>query len=137
MTDQAEGVVRRILHRLGYRFRLDPGLPGCPALALPRWRLAVFVVDCAGTPHPECRHAAADLQTPDRCRDPVGIEEASAALARAGWDSLVVYACEAEDPVALGYRLDIALQGRLIAARGLDADTGRAPSGAGPAAGES
>jgi len=98
--------------------------------------MAVFVVDCAGQPHPACPRPAPGPEAPARCRDGQALAEASDALARMGWDSLVVYACEAEDPVALGYRLDIALQGRLIAARGPVIDTGGVPSDGRPPAGE-
>lgn len=39
--------VRRVLHRLGYRFRLHvPDLPGKPDIVLPRHRLVVLVNGC-------------------------------------------------------------------------------------------
>lgn len=42
-----EIVVRRTLHRLGYRFRLHGrDLPGSPDIVLPRHRTAVFVHGC-------------------------------------------------------------------------------------------
>ncbi|WP_377278645.1 hypothetical protein [Rhizobium sp. R86522] len=42
-----EIAVRKLLHRLGYRFRLRRSdLPGKPDIILPRQRLAVFVHRC-------------------------------------------------------------------------------------------
>ena len=39
-----EMIVRRLVHRLGYRFRLhDKNLPGCPDLKLTRLKLVIFV----------------------------------------------------------------------------------------------
>lgn len=42
-----ELVVRRLLHGLGYRFRLHPkGLPGTPDIVFPKRRKAIFVHGC-------------------------------------------------------------------------------------------
>jgi DNA mismatch endonuclease (patch repair protein) len=39
--------VRRLLHRLGFRFRLHrDDLPGKPDIVLPRWRTIIFVNGC-------------------------------------------------------------------------------------------
>ena len=45
-----EMIVRRMLHRLGYRFRLHrKDLPGRPDIVLPKYRKVIFV---HGTSHP-------------------------------------------------------------------------------------
>lgn len=42
-----ELIVRSVLHRLGYRFRLHHrGLPGKPDIVLAKYRLAIFVHGC-------------------------------------------------------------------------------------------
>jgi DNA mismatch endonuclease (patch repair protein) len=42
-----EFVLRRGLHKLGFRFRVDDGrLPGRPDLLFPKWRAALFVHGC-------------------------------------------------------------------------------------------
>ncbi len=42
-----ERVVRRLLHRRGYRFRLhDSSLPGKPDIVLPKWHAVIFVHGC-------------------------------------------------------------------------------------------
>lgn len=104
--------VRSTLHRLGYRFRLGrEDLPGRPDLVLPRWRLAVFVVDCARHPHPGCPHPPTKADATANQR----LGQDCQALARLGWETLVIQACDTADPQALAHRLDIAIQGRLIA----------------------
>ena len=113
----AERRVRSVLHRLGYRFRLHGAdLPGCPDVVLPRWRLAIFVADCARHPHADCARTVAPLPPAAVGAEARRLEEAGTELGRQGWDTLIVQACDADDPETLGYRLDIALQGRLIAA---------------------
>src|SRR5450755_2355664 len=54
-----ELVVRRLTHRLGFRYRLHVGtLPGKPDLVFPKRRLAIFVHGCFWH-----RHSAACLLT--------------------------------------------------------------------------
>lgn len=53
-----EMIVRRDLHRHGFRFRLDVRkLPGSPDVVLGRFRAAVFVHGCYWHRHPGCRFA--------------------------------------------------------------------------------
>lgn len=114
--DRALRAVRSTLHRLGYRFRLRrDDLPGCPDVVLPRWRLALFVVDCAHYPHPGCPRAAAAAELGLSGAGRAPLARHCDALGRLGWETLIIQACETADPAALGYRLDIALQGNLIA----------------------
>lgn len=55
---QPELLVRRMLHRAGYRFRLHRrDLPGSPDLVLPKWKTAVFVHGCFWHGHAGCRRA--------------------------------------------------------------------------------
>ena len=51
-----ELVVRRLLHRLGYRFRLQRrDLPGTPDIVLPGRKVAIFVHGCFWHRHPGCK----------------------------------------------------------------------------------
>ena len=53
-----ELTVRRVAHRLGFRFRLHRrDLPGTPDLVFPRLRRAVFVHGCFWHVHKGCRRA--------------------------------------------------------------------------------
>jgi len=82
-----ELIVRSILHRLGYRFRLQwKPAPGRPDVAFPRRRKAIFIHGCFWHQHPGCRLAhipatrrdfwqakfdrnhARDVRDLDRCR---------------------------------------------------------------------
>ena len=53
-----EKIVRSLLHRLGFRFRLHRrDLPGRPDIYLKRQALAIFVHGCFWHRHPGCKHA--------------------------------------------------------------------------------
>lgn len=53
-----EVVLRKALHRRGFRFRLNAKkLPGSPDIVLPRWKTVLFVHGCYWHRHPECRKA--------------------------------------------------------------------------------
>ncbi|MCX6925904.1 MAG: very short patch repair endonuclease, partial [Verrucomicrobia bacterium] len=52
-----EMVVRSLLHRMGYRFRLHgKGLPGRPDIVLARHRVVVFVHGCFWHRHRGCKN---------------------------------------------------------------------------------
>jgi DNA mismatch endonuclease (patch repair protein) len=113
----AELKVRRLLTRLGARYRLHrKDLPGSPDVAFPGRRLALFVHGCFWHGH-DCRRGArqpkanADYWTAkiarNRARDRAAIE----ALEATGWRAEVVWECELKDEAALEARL-AALLGR-------------------------
>lgn len=55
---EPERIVRSILHRLGYRFRLHRrDLPGNPDIVLPRHRTVIFVHGCFWHRHSRCKFA--------------------------------------------------------------------------------
>lgn len=50
-----ELVVRRLLHQMGYRFRLHrKDLPGRPDIVLPKWKTVVLVHGCFWHGHRNC-----------------------------------------------------------------------------------
>jgi DNA mismatch endonuclease, patch repair protein len=50
-----EHSIRRMLHGMGYRFRLHrKDLPGTPDIVLPRYRTAILVHGCFWHQHPGC-----------------------------------------------------------------------------------
>lgn len=97
-----EMVVRRLVHRLGYRFRLHRrDLPGSPDLVFPGRRKVIFVHGCYWHRH-GCRKATTPRSNVtfwtekfDRnvCRDLDNQRQ----LKRAGWEVLVIWQCETED----------------------------------------
>jgi DNA mismatch endonuclease (patch repair protein) len=104
-----EWIVRRLLHRLGYRYRLHvKELPGKPDLVFPRRHLALFVHGCFWHGH-GCRIG----QLPKTRLDYWGPKIAAnverdcrkeAALVASGWRVAVVWQCEITDTEALALR---------------------------------
>ncbi|MCY2968641.1 MAG: DNA mismatch endonuclease Vsr [Planctomycetota bacterium] len=97
-----ELAVRRLLHRLGFRFRLhQTNLPGTPDIVLTRHRVVVFVHGCFWHRHPGCPNT----RTPKsrvtfwRKKFEANIERdriARSRLRRAGWRVLVVWECQSK-----------------------------------------
>jgi len=95
-----ELVVRRYLHRLGYRYRLyDRSLPGSPDLVLRRHRTAVFVNGCFWHRHQGCRKATTPKTRQafwqakfdaNVARDAVAVS----ALKAEGWRVITVWECQ-------------------------------------------
>jgi DNA mismatch endonuclease, patch repair protein len=107
---KVEVQVRRLIHSLGYRFRLhDSGLPGTPDLVFSARRKVVFVHGCFWHRHNRCELARLpksrlDFWVPkleaNRLRD----IRHRAALTRMGWRSLVIWECEMRDPVQVMFK---------------------------------
>ncbi len=102
-----EWTVRRLLHGLGYRYRLHRrDLPGTPDLAFPRRRRAVFVHGCFWHGH-DCPRGTrkpkrnAGFWAAKIARNAQRDGEAQARLVELGWASLVVWECGLKDRVAL------------------------------------
>lgn len=106
-----EFVVRRLVHLLGYRFRLHRrNLPGCPDIVLPRHRKVIFVHGCFWHMH-RCRYGRVQPKTNRRFwekkrkgnveRDRKNVR----ALKRLGWKVLVVWECWTRDTAPLQKRV--------------------------------
>jgi len=102
-----ELLVRSMLHRMGYRFRLHRrDLPGCPDIVLPKHRKVVFVHGCFWHGHENCARASrpatrrgfwdAKLDANEE-RDKRAKDE----LERLGWQVLIVWECQTGDKAAL------------------------------------
>lgn len=107
-----ELVVRRLAHRMGYRYRLHGAdLPGKPDLVFPARRKVIFVHGCFWHGHEACRsgtvrpQANAAFWGPKLDRNKQRDAQHLAALAEAGWSALVVWGCELRDEDALRARL--------------------------------
>lgn len=97
---QPEVIVRRMLHAMGYRFRLHRrDLPGTPDIVLPGRRTIIQVHGCfwhqhEGCPHgrlPRTRH---DYWLPKLARNKERDRLVKAALAALGWEVATVWECE-------------------------------------------
>ena len=91
--------VRRILHALGFRFRLHrKGLPGSPDIVLRKYKIAIFVHGCFWHRHEACRYATIPRTnrqywlakfSKNTFRDQVALEMTH----KAGWRTLIVWEC--------------------------------------------
>ena len=97
-----EVTVRRLLHSLGYRFRLQRrDLPGRPDIVLPGRQKVIDVRGCFWHRHPNsaCKNAVLPRTRADWWADKLGrnVERDAAneaGLRRLGWDILVLWECE-------------------------------------------
>ena len=99
-----ELAVRRVAHRLGYRFRLHRrDLPGTPDLVFPRFRKVVFVHGCFWHQH-SCRLGTkqpstnTDYWVPKLARNVERDRHARNLLQSAGWGVLVLWECQTNQP---------------------------------------
>jgi DNA mismatch endonuclease (patch repair protein) len=95
--------VRRILHRLGYRYRLHVRvLPGCPDLVFPGRKKVVFVHGCFWHQHGKCHDthlpkSRAEYWIPKLQRNVARDRKNRRCLRKNGWDVFTVWECELED----------------------------------------
>ncbi len=103
--------VRRLVHSLGYRYRLHGGsLPGRPDLVFKSRGKVIFVHGCFWHRQegcPQCRMPKSRLEfwkqklTANRERDRVN----QAKLAALGWDYMIVWECELRNTDVLASRI--------------------------------
>ncbi|MBI3664250.1 MAG: DNA mismatch endonuclease Vsr [Acidobacteria bacterium] len=105
-----EIAVRRLVHGLGYRFRLHGKLAGRPDLVFRSKAKVIFVHGCFWHLHrgcPRCRPPKSRLAywRPKLRRNAVRDTQVRRALRRSGWRSLVVWECELENAARLTRKL--------------------------------
>jgi DNA mismatch endonuclease (patch repair protein) len=111
---KAEVGLRRALHALGFRFRINvPRLPGKPDIVLPRWNAAIFVHGCFWHRHTGCRYCTTPGTRSDFWqakfrgnvqRDIRNLSE----LERAGWRIAVVWECAIKEKGISGTAEEVA-----------------------------
>lgn len=104
---KAEMCVRRIVHRLGFRYRLhSTHLPGKPDIVLFRHKKIIQIFGCFWHQHGVCRPLSVPQGnsefwkkkfTDNVSRDKKNIE----LLAKLGWKVLVVWECETKNQIAI------------------------------------
>lgn len=95
---QPELYVRRAVWGAGFRYRLHPKkLPGAPDLALPKYRLAVFVHGCFWHQHhcPRAKRPASNQEYWNRKLDGNMARDARhrARLEELGWQVVTIWEC--------------------------------------------
>ena len=106
-----ECLVRSLLHRMGYRFRLHrKDLPGRPDIVLPKHETVVLVHGCYWHRHAGCRFAYTPKSNTDFWkakfnenvrRDAIQFSQ----LNDLGWRVIIVWECETKDPTVLAERV--------------------------------
>lgn len=110
--------VRRLVHSMGYRYRLHrPDLPGKPDLVFPARRKVIFVHGCFWHGH-ECEagrnlpRANRAYWMPKLARNRSRDAGSQGRLREAGWSILVLWECELRNSGRLRNRIRGFLEGR-------------------------
>ena len=92
--------VRKVLHSMGYRFRLhSKDLPGSPDIVLPKYKTVIFVHGCFWHRHENCRYASTPKTRQEFWnkkfneninRDKINQEN----LSSKGWKIIIIWECE-------------------------------------------
>ena len=92
--------VRKMLHALGYRFRLHKkDLPGKPDIVLPKYRTVIFVNGCFWHQHENCKYASLPKTKIDfwknklegnKLRDKLKESQ----LKDLGWKVIIIWECQ-------------------------------------------
>ena len=110
----AEMAVRRLVHSLGYRYRLHrKNLPGRPDMVFPSRRKTILIHGCFWHQHEDerCRIVREPKSNqaywvPKLERNKERDHRHQSVMALLGWESLVVWECEVESDIhAVGQRI--------------------------------
>jgi DNA mismatch endonuclease (patch repair protein) len=114
-----ELLVRSLVHRMGYRFRLHrKSLPGTPDLVFPSRMKIIFVNGCFWHWHHRCREFRASQSrvafweaklTKNRERD----IRNKKSLRKLGWDVLTIWECQTRDSEELTKRIETFMEGNV------------------------
>ncbi|MBB6734048.1 very short patch repair endonuclease [Cohnella zeiphila] len=97
---KGEIIVRKYLHRLGFRFRLhDSKLPGKPDIVLPKYKSVIFVHGCFWHGHQGCKYYRVPKTNPEYWipkirRNVERDNESVCALSAMGWGVEIIWECE-------------------------------------------
>jgi len=103
----AEIKVRKLCHKMGYRFRLHrKDLPGKPDLVFPKLKLCIFVHGCFWHQHPECKKATLPQTNIEFWKSKLSKNvqrdnEVIEKLHEMGWNTEIIWECETKDLYAL------------------------------------
>lgn len=106
-----ELVVRSLLHRLGYRFRLHrTTLPGKPDIVLPRFKTVIFVHGCFWHRHKDCRFAYTPKSRTDFWLKKLESNvlrdiQVKSDLETLGWRVIMIWECELRDMGQLSMKI--------------------------------
>lgn len=97
-----EMIVRRALHKAGFRYRLHvKDLPGKPDIVLPKYRTVIFVHGCFWHKH-NCKYFKWPKTRPDFWKEKIegNVERDKkhlSMISSMGWKSLIIWECEIKE----------------------------------------
>ena len=106
-----EMTVRRLVHGMGYRYRLHvETLPGRPDLVFPRLRRIIQVHGCfwhqhKGCPQSHIPKSRVGYWRPKLTKNKRRDREHEAKLRLTGWDVLTIWECEMKGPILVAKRI--------------------------------
>ena len=124
---KAELTVRRLVHRMGYRYRLHRrDLPGTPDIVLPGRKKVIFVNGCFWHQHPDSNCKLARMPKSrleywkpklagNRSRDQINRDR----LRKLGWGVFIIWECEIAHIEDVEERVHDFLEGTSIFSSGL------------------
>lgn len=103
VNTKPEMVIRSLLHKMGYRFRLHrKDLPGKPDIVLPKYRTIIFVHGCFWHRHKDCKFAYTPKSRIDFWEEKFknNIERDKKhvdTLKQMDWRVIIIWECEIKD----------------------------------------
>jgi len=110
-----ELMVRSLLHRMGFRFRINRAdLPGKPDIVLPKHKLAILVHGCYWHRHQGCKQcympkSNVPFWTKKFERNVARDTEVKEQLETMGWRTFVIWECDVSSPDVLAKLLESTL----------------------------
>ena len=98
-----EIAVRKVLHSMGYRFRLHgKDLPGSPDIVLPKYKTVIFVHGCFWHRHENCKYTSTPKTRQEfweaKFRENINRDKLNQEnLSSKGWKIIIVWECEIKD----------------------------------------
>ena len=95
--------VRKVLHSMGYRFRLhSKDLPGSPDIVLPKYKTVIFVHGCFWHRHENCKYASTPKTRKEFWESKFKAnlkrdKEIQEKIKNIGWHSVVIWECETKN----------------------------------------
>ena len=99
-NSKPEELVRKELHRLGFRYRKNvSSILGCPDIVLPKYKTVIFVNGCFWHMHTKCGHFHWPLSNEEYWRQKINrnVERDQLVykeLENKGWNIILVWECE-------------------------------------------
>ena len=95
--------VRKVLHSMGYRFRLhSKDLPGSPDIVLPKYKTVIFVHGCFWHRHENCKYASTPKTRKEfwnkKFKENIKMDlEIQDKIKNLDWRSVVIWECETKN----------------------------------------